>query len=151
MPLSKYVFSNVLNPPGPRIDDDLGQKLGIDVDVHVHRITDGPKWHHERCSHWHPCNFQPLESPRTTQHHSPLTPPAAPSSPTAGPSMRVPMSSYSTTRKCGPSFVAASLHISNTSIGFGKASLLLCHDLLSYTRRQHAMCGQAVVGKVPVV
>ena len=35
-----------------RVDDDLGQKSGIGVDVHVHGVTNGLKFHYRRCSRW---------------------------------------------------------------------------------------------------
>ena len=74
------------------------RNVGIGVDVHVYRITNGLKWQYGCGSHWHPCNFRPLESSHATQHHSPLTHPAAPSSPTADFSMRCTTSSSSTVR-----------------------------------------------------
>ena len=52
-----------------RVDDDLGQKLGISKDLHVYYIAIGLQWYYVRCSHWHlPCDFRPSE----LQHHNPL-------------------------------------------------------------------------------
>ena len=111
----------------------------------MHRITNRLKWQYGRGSHRHLCNFRPLESSHATRHHSLLTPPAAPSSPTADPSMRVPTSPSSTVR-CW----LAPCCISNTSIGTGKASFLQHRNIFSYSRRQPVMCGQAAFWKVPI-